>query len=1235
MNQRLISILLTILSLPGISQDQTNFAIDLLPSPEAASLGQFVSVPVSHYTGVPDINIPLFQLHGKEMSLPIALKYHSNGNKVADRASFVGLGWALEAGGVLSRVVRGLPDEHENGIFSTTASRYFNQFSDLHCDDNNPESRLHLDSVASGKIDIASDLFFYSLPTESGKFTYKRNSLASASAPFGTNSPLLIPIKATDISYEVEPNPINGNPIRAFNWKVATADGTIYEFEHSDADLSHARSLCGFAVNNEYTVQNTWHLSRIISPNRIDIITFSYVPEYINYRQKGPLIEARRESGKSISTCISEISLQQARLASIRTSWGDEVKFIAETDRLDFPGAKALDKVEYYYQGHLKSSYELNKDYFDATIDLDSDYDYNNKKLKLESVRQVAPNGVKLPPYQLIYRQGSFPSYSSYAVDHWGYFNGEQNTGYERLPAVDYEDKYFEGAERTPSLNHTLSGVLKKMVYPTGGAANFSYQLHDYYDDRKVQTGSDGTTTYVAEWFEESVSTTVTSQSTNCTSSSAVSKTLTVQPINGQTQVDAIITHENPCEGNSNCSNLQGITFEHSITRTDGSPIDFSYTNGSNHVKVDPGQYRILVKMCNTSGSGIGGSSPDYTGMTHSLTFKYKQFVLQGTTGTPGNNQTRSNAGGLRISKIALSPELCEGKPVNRYYSYSKPGTYESSGKLMAEPFYMYETKENNTCSEFDPGDPKEVIFRSSNSGIPLNFVQGSSVGYNVVTEYSSNEALVFDRPAGGILIGQSGVAPGGKTEYHFINELPAENNSYPFISSFPDLFKNGRLKQKIDSKWISDQEVWKKTSQTINKYSYTNTSENANYVMAKVSSSSCENCHGLEYNTNIFRDKTAQIRLDNTTETTYDDADIPFSIKKEFFYNTVNDLPTTTKIQSGGKTYTEQSKFHFNFNPGDTAIDYLASTGQKNRLVEKIVTVGMSGLQTQKTISSYVQSPNRFTEEFNSVGKKYSYDPVVDQNDYSSLLVSGSSLTMDNNMYENASLKLDAFGNPIEVRQIGDRKNSYLWGYNYNKQVADVLMAGPEDIAFSSFDDFVLENRDDSRASGNWVIQQNSCASNYTDLASYLSCLEQSDLSIQSYSGTYALNGSVRAYIQTFGQYTISFKAKNTGNVTINGVSYPANGNWKMTTINLSLSSTSVLFDANNLSVDNLRLYPTPASMTTYCYDELGRLTSSDDTSGNTTFYSYDEFDRLTTVNDFDGNLVQTIDYKYSLDEN
>ena len=76
-------------------------------SPNVASLGQFGNYGVSHFTGIPDISIPIFEATSGDLEVPITLSYHSSGVKPTEVASWVGLGWSLSAGGQISRSIRG------------------------------------------------------------------------------------------------------------------------------------------------------------------------------------------------------------------------------------------------------------------------------------------------------------------------------------------------------------------------------------------------------------------------------------------------------------------------------------------------------------------------------------------------------------------------------------------------------------------------------------------------------------------------------------------------------------------------------------------------------------------------------------------------------------------------------------------------------------------------------------------------------------------------------------------------------------------------------------------------------------------------------------------------------------------------------------------------------------------------------------------------------------------------
>ena len=129
-------------------------------SPNMAALGKYGDIPVDMHTGVPNIKVPLGAVVGKDISVDVALSYHAGGVKVEEISSWVGLGWSLFAGGVVTRQVRGLPDEGVNGYFWNTTT-------------NSDEATFtpeRIQDALMGRADFEPDMFYFNFGNESGKF---------------------------------------------------------------------------------------------------------------------------------------------------------------------------------------------------------------------------------------------------------------------------------------------------------------------------------------------------------------------------------------------------------------------------------------------------------------------------------------------------------------------------------------------------------------------------------------------------------------------------------------------------------------------------------------------------------------------------------------------------------------------------------------------------------------------------------------------------------------------------------------------------------------------------------------------------------------------------------------------------------------------------------------------------------------------------------------------------------
>lgn len=101
------------------AQQQEDGFINKLPdfpnisTPMAASFQKYIDNPINLYNGTPDISIPLFELKDGELDIPVMLRYNSSGIRANEEASWVGLGWNLNVGGVITQSVVGESDYND------------------------------------------------------------------------------------------------------------------------------------------------------------------------------------------------------------------------------------------------------------------------------------------------------------------------------------------------------------------------------------------------------------------------------------------------------------------------------------------------------------------------------------------------------------------------------------------------------------------------------------------------------------------------------------------------------------------------------------------------------------------------------------------------------------------------------------------------------------------------------------------------------------------------------------------------------------------------------------------------------------------------------------------------------------------------------------------------------------------------------------------------------------------
>lgn len=90
-----LALLSNLLQSSFAQESEARFASIIIPgspSPNAASLGQYANNIVSNFTGLPSINVPIYEIEQSGFKLPISLSYNASGIKVGDIAGWVGMG---------------------------------------------------------------------------------------------------------------------------------------------------------------------------------------------------------------------------------------------------------------------------------------------------------------------------------------------------------------------------------------------------------------------------------------------------------------------------------------------------------------------------------------------------------------------------------------------------------------------------------------------------------------------------------------------------------------------------------------------------------------------------------------------------------------------------------------------------------------------------------------------------------------------------------------------------------------------------------------------------------------------------------------------------------------------------------------------------------------------------------------------------------------------------------------
>ncbi|CAH0129596.1 hypothetical protein SRABI27_00001 [Pedobacter sp. Bi27] len=425
------------------------------PSPTAASLGKYGDIPVGEYTGTASINIPVHVVSIGKYSLPITLNYSSSGLKVEEKSSWVGLGWSLSAGGVITRSVHGKADEKPMGYWALgnkTDAQLFN------VEEGQPLPGSSVSSpVWNGGYDLEPDIFYYNFAGKSGKFVMDAGAGHNAHC-----------INYKNLKIE------HNNSLSSFT--ITDDDGSIYLFDALESSTSDGN-----------TFTSAWYLSKITTSAGEIVFTYSSVNEFssgvqkseVDYTNLSPAYQANKEASSSASS----IEIEGKVLQQI-DAFGQKVKFYTSKNRLDIPLSSVLDYITVEdYNGVITKKFTFGHSYFGDVNSMRSNKS-DDVRLKLDNFNEISTvDGAVLKSHLFeYYSPEAVPAIDSKSQDYWGYYNGVQNsTLLVKVDPLDYApaDKIIPGGNRDSNPSRAMTGVLKSITYPTGGSSTFVYEGND------------------------------------------------------------------------------------------------------------------------------------------------------------------------------------------------------------------------------------------------------------------------------------------------------------------------------------------------------------------------------------------------------------------------------------------------------------------------------------------------------------------------------------------------------------------------------------------------------------------------------------------------------------------------------------------------------------------------------------------------------------------------------------
>ncbi|CAA0232107.1 hypothetical protein [Tenacibaculum maritimum] len=441
------------------------------PSPTAFQMTRYGDISVNESTGRISPSIPIYTYKAGRLSVPISLNYQGNGVKVDQATGWTGINWNLNAGGVITRMVRDQDD-----LVVGRSNRMFYSYHDINAMDfyNNPKDVEKISSLFHvGNIDSEVDLFNFSFAGYSGSFFLDKDMVPHLTKydqelkiEFSVGQKSIITITTPDGTAYY----FGGAYIESSRTIRPTAGGGMERLAQTGFYLYKIKNYYGDEIYLEYVSKDYKFETSISQIDQSKNSPFNHIggtcPGLLTESAMGPSGYRKEEI---LSTVIEGGRFLQ-RISSNRNAF--EVVFEhSDVNITGIPNStnrtnmlKKL-KVKKEEDGGVLMSTNFS---YIFPRGIDSSERFFLSRVNFNDGRE----------YRMYYNKPEdLPKRFSFSQDHLGYYNGkDNNTLLPRNTHPAYQTIYNYLADRSPDFKYATKGALEKIVYPTKGTTRFEYE---------------------------------------------------------------------------------------------------------------------------------------------------------------------------------------------------------------------------------------------------------------------------------------------------------------------------------------------------------------------------------------------------------------------------------------------------------------------------------------------------------------------------------------------------------------------------------------------------------------------------------------------------------------------------------------------------------------------------------------------------------------------------------------